>query len=388
MLEPSYAPGPTTGEGWEDVRKDNHSRLASLNSASLTCQIPRPVWSWATRRPCPERAIMTPVLTSGEQSEHPGSGEVEPLLISVLIVTWNRKDDVLETIQSVYEQAYHNFEIVVVDNGSTDGTVEAVRQAYAEVRIVALDRNRGISTGRNAGVAAARGDIIFCLDSDASPSHDALSNLVRKFQAEPDVGVINSKILNTYTTELDGGPGWVYTEKQKAKQDMEFLSWSFSEGGAAIRKEVFDQVGLFWDLLFFGCEGQEFSLRVWDAGYKVLYYPKAIVYHRESPRMRIDAHERDYLFFRNSLYIYLVRYPWWMLVWYMPIKTAAALARGAKRGYLRQILRALLDVLRQLPTLRKQRRPISNRTAYLQLKLQRQHGPLNWGLVSWFRHKA
>ena len=309
-------------------------------------------------------------------------------LVSVLIVTWNRKDDVLETIRSIYDQDYRSFEIVVVDNGSKDGTVEAVRQAYPEVRLVALDRNVGISAGRNAGIAAARGDIIFCLDSDAGLGHDTLTNLVCKFQAEPEVGIINSKIVNAYTKKLDGGPGWAYAEKQKASQDLEFLSWNFSEGGAAIRKEVFDQVGLFWEFLFFGCEGQEFSLRAWDAGYKVLYYPQAIVYHRASPQARVVGDERDPLFFRNSLYIYLVRYPWWMAIWYVPLKTAVALIRSARRGYLRQILRALLDVLRQLPTLWKQRRPISNRTAYLQLKLQRQHGPLSWDLVSWFKHKA
>jgi hypothetical protein len=309
-------------------------------------------------------------------------------LVSVLIVTWNRKDDVLETIRSIYDQDYRSFEIVVVDNGSKDGTVEAVRHAYPEVRLIALDRNVGVSAGRNAGIAAVRGDIIFCLDSDASVDRDTLTNLVQKFNAEPQVGIINSKIVNASTGQLDGGPGWAYAEKHRVNQDMEFLSWSFSEGGAAIRKEVFDQVGLFWELLFFGCEGQEFSLRAWDAGYKVLYYPKAIVYHRASPQARVVDDERDPLFFRNSLYIYLVRYPWWMMIWYVPLKTAVALVRSARRGYLRQILRALFDVLRQLPALWRQRRPISNRTAHLQLKLQRQHGPLSWDLVSWFKHKA
>ncbi len=314
--------------------------------------------------------------------------DTELPLVSVLIVTWNRREDVLETVQSVYDQAYPSFEVIVVDNGSTDGTVEAVRQAFSAVRLVALDRNMGISSGRNAGIRVARGDFIFCLDSDASPDPDAISNLVRKFQAEPQVGVINSKIVNAYTNTLDNGPGWVYTEKQKAKQDTEFLSFNFSEGGAAVRKAVFDQVGPFWDLLFFGCEGQELSLRVWDAGYKVLYYPKAIVYHRASPQARVADAERDYLFFRNSLYIYIARYPWWVLLWYAPLKTAVALVRSSKRGYLRRILRALLDVLRQLPVLLEERRPIRSETARLILKMQRQHGPLSWDLVSWFKYKA
>lgn len=309
-------------------------------------------------------------------------------LVTVLVVTWNRKDDVLETIRSVYGQTYRNLEIIVVDNGSTDGTVALLRETYPEVKVIALDRNVGVSAGRNAGIKASRGDIIFCLDSDASPASDALANLVHRFERDPQIGVINSKIVNTSTKELDGGPGWVYSEKQKARQDSEFLSWSFSEGGAAIRREVLDRVGLFWEPLFFGCEGQELSLRVWDAGYKVLYYPKAIVYHRASPHMRIDARERDCLSLRNSLYIYIVRYPWWMLLWYAPLKTAAALVRSAKRGYSRQILTVLLEVARQLPCLWRQRRPISDRTARYYLRLQREQGPLAWDLASWLKYKT
>jgi len=309
-------------------------------------------------------------------------------LVTVLIVTWNRKEDVLQTIQSVYDQAYTSFEIVVVDNGSTDGTVEELHRLYPAVKVAALDKNLGISAGRNAGIAVARGEIIFCLDSDASPGPDTLMNLVHKFQAEPEVGVINSKIVNAYTNELDGGPGWVYSEKQKAKQDTEFLSWSFSEGGAAIRKEVFERVGLFWEMLFFGCEGQEFGLRVWDDGYRILYCPKSIVYHRASPQARVAHSERDSLFFKNSLYICVARYPWWMLIWYAPAKAAAAMIRGARRGYLRQTLRALLDVLCQLPVLCKERRPIRNETARTYLKLLLLHGPLSWDLVSWIKYKT
>jgi GT2 family glycosyltransferase len=309
-------------------------------------------------------------------------------LVTILIITWNRKKDILETVQSIYEQAYQNFEIIVVDNGSNDDTVDALCQAYPDVKIVPLDRNMGVSVGRNAGIVIAQGEIIFCLDSDASLDCDTLNNLVRKFQAEPRVGVINSKIVNAYTKTLDGGPGWVYSSKQKAQQSKEFLSFSFSEGGAAIRKEVFDQVGLFWDFIFFGCEGQEFGLRVWDAGYKILYSPESIVYHRASEQQRFSDKDRDYLFFRNTLYIYLVRYPWWLLILLGPLKIGAVTIRFAKRGYLLAVFEALLEVIGNLPVLLKDRKPINNRTAWFYLKLMRQQGPLSWDLMSWLKYKT
>ena len=103
-------------------------------------------------------------------------------LVSVVIITWNRKDDVLESVQSIYKQNYQNVEVVVVDNGSTDGTADALAQVFPAVKIVTLNRNTGVSEGRNLGVAAATGEVIFFLDSDASLGHDTLSNIVRKFQ--------------------------------------------------------------------------------------------------------------------------------------------------------------------------------------------------------------
>lgn len=313
---------------------------------------------------------------------------METPLISVVIVTWNRREDVLVAVQSIYDQAYQNCEIVVVDNASSDGTVEALRQAYPKVRIVRLNRNTGPTGGRNAGVIAAQGDIVFFLDSDASLCNDTLAKTVRKFQAEPEVGVIACKIVNAYSKELDRYAGWVFSEKDKADQDLEFLSFSFSECGCAIRKKLFDQVGPFWELLFFGREGEEFSLRVWDAGYKILYWPEAIVYHRVPLQERVACSEHGYFDLRNSLYIYLVRYPWWMLICFVPLRIGVSLIRGVRRRYLQQTLRALLDVIRQSPALWEQRQPISNDTAHLYLNLQREHGPLRWDLSSWLKYKA
>jgi len=308
-------------------------------------------------------------------------------LVSVVIATWNRKDDVLEAVQSIYDQAYQNFEVIVIDNGSTDGTVEALRQAYPAVRLIALDRNVGVSAGRNSGFSAARGEIIFVLDSDASLSPDTLTAVVCKLQAEPNVGIVSCKIINAYTKELDSVT-WMFTEKDKADQDLEFLGPSFCSAGAAIRKEVFDQVGLFWDLLFFRRAENDFSLRTLDAGYKILYWPKAIVYHRASPRGRLTDSEREHFDLRNALYIYLVRYPWWMLACFAPLKIGASLIKGVRKGCLGQILWALLDVMRQMPSLCKQRQPIGSETARYYLKLQRERGPLAWDLASWLKYKA
>ncbi|MBI5351465.1 MAG: glycosyltransferase family 2 protein [Chloroflexi bacterium] len=308
--------------------------------------------------------------------------------ISVVIVTWNRKKEVLETIQSVYDQDYPSFEIIVVDNGSVDDTCNAIRKSYPNVNLVELDRNLGPTGGRNAGINITRGEIVFCLDSDASLDQHTLQVVVQRFEQDPHLGVINSKILNAHTGEFDRNAGWAYSEKQKINSDREFFTHNFSEGGCAIRKEVFDKAGLFWEKLFFGREGEELALRVLDAGYKVLYYPSAVVYHRAPPEKKKPDQDRQYYDLRNSLYICLVRYPWWVLAWFAPLKILASSMQGLRWKNSRWVRKALVDVMQDFPSLLRDRRPIQAKTARLYLRFQREQGALSWNLFQWVKHKT
>jgi GT2 family glycosyltransferase len=309
-------------------------------------------------------------------------------LVSVVIVTWNRKMEILETVQSIHDQSYKNIEIIVVDNASTDDTAEALRKAYPEIKVITLEKNLGASAGRNPGIVAAEGEIVFLLDSDASLEHETIQNAVGKFQEHPEVGVIACKVVNASTKQLDHVAGWIFSEKDKEDQDKEFLSFSFSECGCAIRKEVFDRAGFFWDSLFFGGEGEDLSLRIWDAGYSILYSPDTLIYHRVSPSQRVAGCDRQYYSLRNMLYIYIVRYPWWMLPLYLPIKILLSHVRALRRKCLKATLRALADVFRELPTLLEKRQPITTQTGMQYMRLQREHGPWRWDLLSWFKFKT
>ncbi len=308
--------------------------------------------------------------------------------VSVVIVTWNRKKEVLETIQSIYDQGYPDFEIIVVDNGSQDGTCAAIRQAYPNVRLVELDRNLGPTGGRNAGFRVARGEVVFCLDSDASLGHDTLGYVIQKFAQDSQLGIINSKIINAYTGDFDKNAGWAYSEKQRAHSDEEFYTHNFSEAGCAIRREVFDKAGLFWEKLFFGGEGEELGIRVLDAGFRILYSPHSLIYHRAPPEKMRPNPSRHYYNLRNSLYIYIVHYPWWMLVWFVPLKILACSIQGLRWRSTQWIFKALADTAREFPVLWKERRPIRNETAQVYLRFQRDHGALSWKLKNWLKYKA
>lgn len=331
-------------------------------------------------------------------------------MISVVIVTWNRKEDVLEAVRSVQQQkrpgtAGADVQVVVVDNGSTDGTADALEKYFGlgkapkspghgnvlqapSAMVVSLPENLGASGGRNPGIAAAQGDILFFLDSDASLAPDTLQVVADRFRADPRLGIIACKIVNATTGKLDPNSGWIFSERDKQDQDREFLSYSFCSAGSAVRREVIEEVGPFWERLFIYREEDDLSLRAWDAGYRVVYCPEALVYHRASPQTRVDHGQREYYDLRNSLYIYLVRYPRWMLLRFAPLKILLALVKGLSKGCLPEVARALSDVVRALPSLLRERKPIGNSTARLYIGLLRHHGPLRWDLGSWLRVKT
>ncbi len=307
-------------------------------------------------------------------------------LVSFVIVTWNRKDDIIETLRSIQAQHYQNYEIVVVDNDSTDGTVEALAELHPEVKAIALNWNSGPTTGRNIGVDNATGEIIFFIDSDASIGQDTVVKTVEKFESMPELGGIACKVVNAYTNDIDDIAGWVFSQNVRDRHNSEFFSYSFSECGCAFRKKAFNDAGQFWDQLFFGREGEELSIRIWDSGYKILYFPESIVYHRVSPSKRIDGGEREYFNLRNCLYIYFVRYPWWMLVRVLPLKVGISFIRGVRHKELGEVLRAVRDFTKKIPYLWTQRAPIAPSTAEVYMALQKDHGPLSWNLSSWVRH--
>ena len=309
-------------------------------------------------------------------------------LVSIVIVTWNRRDDLLETIQSIYDQPYQPFEIVVADNGSTDGTVEAVRQRYPAVKWVLIGRNLGVSGGRNAGVTAASGSILFFLDSDASLPPQTLETVVRVFNERAEIGVVACRVLNAHTGELDPFGGKIFAERDAGIHERAFLSYAFSECGCAFRTSVFNAVDGFWNELRFGREGEEMALRVWGAGQQILYYPDAFVWHRASPNKRIDGAQRAAADLRSALTIYIVRYPLGMLLYVLPLKIASSLFKGLRKRQFSAMLAAISGVGRQLPTLLRQRTPMAAVAAQHYFALQRDHGPLSWNLQSWLRHKV
>ena len=200
----------------------------------------------------------------------------DPVDVSIIIVNWNRLDDVLKNLHYLKSQRGLRAEVVVVDNGSTDGSAERLAR-LGWIRLVRLATNVGPAEARNYGIRRASGRYIVFLDSDAILAKSGLGKLVSRMESDPTIGIIGCRIVNSRTRKADA---WIHALPASSHEFREFDTYSFSAAGAIARTEALRAAGPFWDELFIYNEEVDLSIRVLRAGYRIVYSPVVRVYHR------------------------------------------------------------------------------------------------------------
>lgn len=204
----------------------------------------------------------------------------------MIILNYNRKDDVLFTIESIYESnsRRHDFEIILVDQNSTDGSSVAISEKFPEVRLFCSDRNLGVAGGRNTGAGLAKGDILVFIDDDAHfKTKNALLKIQEVFDLDIKLGIVGFKILNSQQKIRD----WQYHFLSKRHADKAFFTQQYVGCGHAIRTNLFKRLGGYSEDLFFWGEEIEFCLKTFrDTDSVILYWPGIEVIHRVSPISR------------------------------------------------------------------------------------------------------
>lgn len=253
----------------------------------------------------------------------------EPL-VSVVLVNWNRSVDILDNIRSLRRQTWKNLEIIVVDNGSTDGSLPALRN-IDDIRLIELGQNYGPARGRNEGVRAAAGEFILLLDSDSYIGRTGIEKLVARMQSDPMLGIIGCRVLNWYSGDIDQ---WFYPYAYEQMGDQEFETYSFSAAGALLRTQAVREAGGFWDELFIYNEEVDLSIGVFRAGYHIIYLPNVPVFHRASPEGRTPSKRYFHYQIRNWIWILYKHYPFWPRVSRISLLSAAYLVKGMRAGQL------------------------------------------------------
>lgn len=267
-------------------------------------------------------------------------------LVSYVVATYNRPDDLAESVESILCQEYEPFEVVIVSN-STDRTSELFEDGgrfdLANVHYHEFSGRMGVPKARNVGYGLARGDVLVTIDDDAVlDSTDATTTVVSTFREHDDVGAVAFQSRdydsNTVTREEIPDPPAFDTPPSEP-----YRATSFIGVGNAIRRRALELAGGYPDDFVYGFEEMDLSLRILDAGYDVLYVPSIVVRHKRSPEgRRTDIETKEHLV-ENRLRLAIRNLPWRYVLFTVLIWSAYAVVVTRRVSSLGRIYARLYD---------------------------------------------
>lgn len=299
--------------------------------------------------------------------------------VAVIIPNWNGAAYLPTCLDSLRRQTYRDFETLLVDNASTDASLEILQRDYPEVRLVLLSKNTGLTGAVNAGIRASRSEIVVLFNNDTEADERWLAEIVAALDANPDVAMAATKMLlfdrrdtihsagDFYRT--DGIPGnrgvW---EQDVGQYDDATDVFGPCGGAATYRRSLLDEIGLFDEDLFMYCEDVDIAWRARLAGHRCLFAPKAAIYHRLSATG--GGRIASYYTGRNTIYVLAKDYPGDLLRkhWRDIIRAQWTIAREALAAWrgeaARARLRGMLAGIARIPLALEKRRQVQRmRTA-------------------------
>jgi GT2 family glycosyltransferase len=306
------------------------------------------------------------------------TGSVPAPRACVAILNYDGRALLDQVLPTVLAQRGVDFEVVVVDNGSSDGSADHVRAAWPDVRVVALDRNVGVTAALNRMVRAARdAEFVALLNNDVELEPDWLEILVATLDAHPHAAAAVGKLLREGARDvIDRAGDAVYWSGacfgrgagERDEGQFDRAEEVFAVGGAAAlyRRAAFDSVGPFDEDLFAYLEDVDWGFRARLAGYGARYEPAAVGYHRGGATLGDINAFSLYQLRRNVVWLVVKNYPLASLVRHAPALLAfhlAALAFAVRARAVRLVLRAYADALVGLPGALRKRRAIQRSRA-------------------------
>lgn len=246
-------------------------------------------------------------------------------VISIIIVNYNGKRFLETSIPSILNQTFKDYEIILVDNGSSDDSIEYISSHYHQIKIITNQKN-SFSAGNNAGIRQAKGSYFFIVNNDVELERNCLQELMAAIKkSKANVGMWATKILNFYNRKIidntglliyqDGlsrGRGRLETDRGQYQEIDEVC---FPSGCAALyKREVINEIGLLDDDFIFFSEDVDLGLRIRLAGWTCLYVPRAIVYHMYSATSGRYSPQKAFLAERNRFWVAVKIFPLGLLL--------------------------------------------------------------------------
>ena len=240
-------------------------------------------------------------------------------LISVIVLNWNGRQFLKQCLGSILTQTYHPLEVLLVDNGSTDGSLEFVKEMVLDVKVIANGKNLGYGGGNNVGIRSSRGQYIMILNNDTRLEPTCLEELQRSIETNDRYGACASKILFEHGDGRIDAAGlvvcpdglaigrgrWDLEDRYNAETEVFFAS-----GCACLfRREMFEDIGVYDEDFFAYGEDTDLGWRAQLAGWRCIYSPKAMVHHFHSASSGTYSHFKAYLVERNRIWVSLKNFP-------------------------------------------------------------------------------
>ena len=224
--------------------------------------------------------------------------------VSVIIVNYNGKPLLEQCLESLFKVNYDNFEVILVDNNSTDETVEFVTNNYPSIILLKLDSNKGFAEPNNMGAKIAKGDYFLFLNNDTIVTPTFISEMIKVIDNDKRIAICQSLLLRSDGSIDSSGDfidelGVVYSSKE-IPDDIQKIS-SAKGASLLIRRQIFTDLGGFDKKFFATFEDVDLGWRTWILGYDVVVVPKSIVYHLGGQTINKIKSEIAFHGFKNQI---------------------------------------------------------------------------------------
>ncbi len=295
--------------------------------------------------------------------------------VSVLIVTYNIQETIVECLESLNYQKFRDMEAILIDNNSKDNTkalVESFKsKASYPLKTIYLDTNTGFCLGNNTALKHAGGKYIALLNPDARADSRWLEELVAAMDSNRAVGVCASKVLTWDSGAIDSAGDMMLSTFRCFKREAENpdryhqpeLVFGACAAGALYRKEMIEQIGFFDEDFFLQCEDTDLNFRSQLAGWKVAYVPTAVIYHKVSNSIGKASDVGVYYSQRNMEFVRIKNVPASILIMYTPHIALGFIIDFVYFGLVlskwKLFIKAKIDALKMFSTMLRKRKQIT-----------------------------